>query len=199
MYCGIIAQEVLNVCTKDSIPTVGLEQELIWINVEDLPYSGITFNATNPDELIDEIALSASKTGYRLQGMKDIIKASSTFENSEDGESGEVHQFTGVRVNDPSVTAQKFRNQLRRGAKGYIVYEVKHKGESRANAFKIAGITHGLVLKESVQNTGENDGVYVLTIGTPAGHKEPFEPHQLLDTDYDTTKTAFLAKFAAGE
>ena len=77
------------------------------------------------------------------------------------------------------------------------IVEKKWKGTDNENAFKVFGLVHGLEISELTDNSRENDGTSVITLSTPAGFKEPKVPHQLLETDYDTTKTAFDNKFEA--
>lgn len=194
--CSKIASDITKQCGKDK-PVQGIEQEIVLINEDDLAATGITFDSTDPDELITALALESGTSGFKVEGLKQIMNFANTFENPAEGESGTLHTIAGIRIADPSVAAQKFVNALVDGARVYAVVETKWKGSSNANAFKFFGLKFGLELKEMTDSSNENDGVKVLTLGTPEGFKEPLVPHQLLDTDYDTTKTAFDNKFAA--
>lgn len=194
--CASIASDVLKACGLDK-PVMGIEQNLVLINEEDLPLAGITFDATNPNELITALALAATKTGFLVEGLKQIMNYANTFESPDDAESGVIHTIAGIRVQQNTVAAHKFINDLINGARVYAVVESKWKGTDNANAFRFFGIKYALELKEMTDSSNENDGVAVLTLGTPNGFREPFRPHILLDTDYDTTKTAFDNKFEA--
>lgn len=193
--CEIITADVLHDC--DNVPVAGIEQKLILINYDDLLASGITFDVTTPSTLITDIALEAGKTGYLVENIKQIMNYTNSLEYTEDSENGIIHSINGIRFYDPSASGRDQLNKLIRGAKVYAVLETKWKGTDGESAFKFFGLNYGLELKELIDNSNENDGTVVISLGTPQGFKEPFLPHILLDTDYDTTKTAFDNKFAA--
>ena len=194
--CAEIASGVVKACGLEK-PVMGIEQDLVLINEKDLPLAGITFDETNPNELITALELAAGKVGFLVEGLKQIMNYNNSFETPDDAESGVIHTIAGIRVQQNTVEAQKFVNDLINGARVYAVIEMKWKGTDNANAFRFFGIKYALELKEMADASNENDAVKVLTLGTPNGFREPFVPHQLLDTDYDTTKTAFDNKFEA--
>lgn len=193
--CEIIAADILHDC--DNVPVAGIEQRLVLINTADLPASGITFDVATPSTLITAIALTAAKTGYEVQGIKQIMNYTNSLEYTEDSENGIIHAINGIRIYDPSAEGRDEVNKFIRGAKVFAVLETKWKGLLNATAFKFFGLKFGLELKELIDNSNENDGTIVMSLGTPSGFKEPFLPHIYLDTDYATSLTAFNNKFAS--
>lgn len=193
--CENISADILRDCTNK--PVRGIEQSLVLINVDDLPASGITFDGTNPSSLITALSLASGKTGYKIDGIKNIMNYTNSFENGEDAESGVMHSIAGIRINDPSAAIRAEINKFIGGAKVFAVLERKWKGTNNASAFLFFGLKFGLELTELADASNENDGTTVLTLSTPTGDKEPYLPHIYLDTDYDTSKTTFNNKFAA--
>ena len=193
--CAKMGQDVLRSC--DNKPVKGIEQRLVLINTEDLPATEISFDATLPSSLITHLQLASGKTGYEVQGIKQIMNYTNSIEVSEDSENGVKHSLAGIRIYDPSETTRNEVNKFIAGAKVYGVLERKWKGEDNAHAFLFFGLKFGLELTELVDSSNENDGTIVMTLSTPAGFKEPYLPHIYRDTDYQTSLTAFNNKFAS--
>ncbi len=193
--CAKIGQDILRFC--DNKPVKGIEQRLVLINTDDLPASGITFDATLPSSLITQLQLATGKTGYEVKGIKQIMNYTNSLEASEDSENGVLHSIAGIRVYDPSETTRNEVNKFIGGAKVYAVLERKWKGENNAHAFLFFGLKFGIELTELTDSSNENDGTIVMTLSTPAGYKEPYLPHIYRDTDYPTSLTAFNNKFAS--
>lgn len=191
--CAEIAADILFNC--DYPPVAGIEQKIILINRDDI--DSITYDVTYPGELATLITLKTGKTGYLVQGIKQVMKYSNEFLSETESVNAVRHSILGVRVYDPSVNVQKAINNFINGANVVAVVEKKWKGIDNENAFRIFGLTHGLELSEMTDASDENDGTFVFSLTTPEGYKEPKVPHQLLITDYATTRTAFDNKFAA--
>lgn len=193
--CAKIGQNILREC--DNKPVLGIEQRLMLINTEDLPATGITFDATYPSSLITQLELLTGKTGYEVQGIKQIMNYTNSLEASEDSDNGVIHSLAGIRIYDPSELIRNEVNKFIAGAKVYAVLERKWKGVGNAHAFLFFGLKFGLELSELADNSNENDGTIVMTLSTPSGFKEPYLPHIYRDTDYATSLTAFNNKFAS--
>lgn len=191
--CEKLSMDIIRDCINP--PVKGINQRLILINEQDLPATGITFDATLPSALITQLALSAGTTGYEVQGIKSIMNYTNGFENPEDAESGVMHSIAGIRVNDPSEEIRNEVNKFIAGQKVYAVLERKWKGPENKHAFLFFGLKFGLELTELADASNENDGTIVMTLSTPVGYKEPFLPHIFRDTDYETSLVAFNNKF----
>lgn len=193
--CEQLGQDILRKC--DDKPVLGIEQRLVLINADDLPATGITFDPTLPSSLITQLQLATDKTGYEVQGIKQIMNYTNSLEASEDSDNGVLHSVAGIRIYDPSETTRNEVNKFIGGAKVYAVLERKWKGENNAYAFLFFGLKFGLELSELTDSSNENDGTIVMTLSTPSGFKEPYLPHIYRDTDYATSLTAFNNKFSA--
>jgi len=194
--CAEISKDILKNC--DDTPVMGIEQRLVLINESDLPASGIIFDTVYKNSLITDINLITGKTGYEVQNIKQIMNYTNSLESSEDSENGVLHQINGIRIYDPSEEARKEINSFIGGAKVYAVLERKWKGIDNKYAFLFFGLKFGLELKELVDNSNENDGTMVLSLGTPSGFKEPYVPHIYRDTNYETSLVTFNNKFGTG-
>ena len=191
--CAKISQDVAFDC--DNPPVSGIEQKIILVNRDDI--ENVVYDATSPGELITDITLKTGTTGYEIQGIKQVMGYSNTLVTEENSLNGVTHSIDGIRFYDPSVESQKTINDFINGANVVAIVEKKWKGVDSANSFKVFGLVHGLEITDLTDNSRENDGTSVITLSTPSGYKEPKVPHQLLETDYATTKTAFDNKFAA--
>ena len=131
--CDKLSENIVRDCANP--PVKGIQQRLILINEQDLPASGITFDATLPSALISQLALTAATTGYEVEGIKSIMNFTNGFENPEDAESGVMHSIAGIRVNDPSEENRNEVNKFIAGQKVYAVLERKWKGPENKHAF----------------------------------------------------------------
>lgn len=193
--CGKIASDILQDCSNP--PVKGIISRLMLINSTDLPLSGITFDSTNPNELITSLALSSTKRAFEIQGIKNIMKFTNTGEFPEESSNGVIHNISGIRFLDPSIGARQQANNFLQGANVFAVLHRKWTGVENKQAFLFFGLKHGLEASELVEDSKENDGTMVLSLNTPPGYTEPFVPHVYLDTDYSTSLTAFNNKFEA--
>ncbi len=192
--CAKIGANIVRNCSDK--PILGIEQRLILINTDDLKKSNITLDTTLPSSLITNIAVDSGKTGYEIEGFKQVMNYSNSLETAEDTENGIIHSITGIRLFDPSEQAREQLNLLVGGANVYAVVERKWKGTSNNYAFLFFGYSFGLEISEYTDNSNENDGTITFSLATPSGYKEPYAPRILRITDYATTATAFGNKFA---
>ena len=189
-----LSVSILRDCDEPNV--AGIEQEILLISVDDLLASGITKDVTTPNSLLTDIACESGTQGYKIDGIKQIIRYTNSFVTSEDSLNGVKHMIEGIRIYDQSQEARDQINRLIAGGRFFAVLERKWKGVDDDDAFLFFGIEHGLELLDLSDASNENDGCTVISLGTPEGFKEPYLPHVLLETDYDTTKAAFDLFFA---
>jgi len=193
MACeGLITADILYDC--DNSPVGGLETDIILVNVADIDVAATTFDAANSD-IVTNFQLLSGKTGFLLQGVKQINSASSELVKKEFSSDKYTHTFNGVVLNVSAANKQQV-NIMSEGAKYVAVIDRKWKGASNAEAFLILGLESGLELQTATWNSNENDGVLQFSLASTEGFEEPKLPNTLLETDYATTLAAFEAKFA---
>jgi len=188
---GLITADILFDCANPSVG--GLETDVLLINAEDVNIATTTVSTTNKI-LITNLALKTGKTGFLLQGVKQINGTSYELVKKEFGPDKFKHMFTGVILN-PSAANKLQATNLSEGGKYIVVVEQKWKGASNADAFQVYGLKSGLELMTLTYNSKENDGTISFTLESTENFEEPTVPMTLLETDYATTKTAFDAKF----
>jgi hypothetical protein len=192
MACeGLITADILFDCNNPSVG--GLETDVLLINAEDINIATTTVSLTNKI-LMTNLALKAGKSGFLLQGVKQINGTSFELVKKEFGPDKFKHMFSGVILN-PSALNKLQATFLSEGGKYVVVVEQKWKGASNADAFQVYGLKSGLELMTMLSNSKENDGTISFTLESTEGYEEPTVPLTLLETDYATTKTAFNAKF----
>lgn len=192
MACeGLINADFLFDCVNPSVG--GLEVDVLLINAEDVNIATTTVSATNKI-IMTNLALKTGKTGFLLQGVKQINGTSYELVNKEFGPDKFKHTFSGVILN-PSSANKLQATILSEGAKYIVVVEQKWKGAANADAFQLYGYKSGLGLATMTYNSKENDGTISFTLESAEGYEEPTIPLTLLETDYATTKIAFTAKF----
>lgn len=189
-----LSQDILRDCQNP--PVAGIEQKIVLISRSLLPRTGITKNATNPNELLDAITLTSGQ-GYIIEGQKQHLTYTNPFDVSADQRNGMKHTIAGIRWYDQTPAGRQQLNKLMAGENVFGVLERKWKGASSAHAFLFFGIEYGLEISEGNENAEENGGLALISLATPGDYQEPYLPHILLDTDYATTKTAFDNGFAA--
>lgn len=191
-YCQEIENDILRDCNNPAV--AHLEQKVLLVQSSLLPASGITFDGTNPNELITDLSLT-SDDGRLIEGVmnKTWINHGNTYVNPADGSPGFIHQLNGIRILDPSVEKRHEINALAvGGATVFALVERKWKGTDSEDAFLFLGLKFGLCIPDGgiIDNSNENDGAMVISLQTPEGFKEPYMPHVFLDTDYATTNTS---------
>ena len=193
MACdGLITADILYDC--DNSPLGGLETDVLLFNVEDIDISALTVDATNGD-IVTNFQLLAGKTGFLLQGVKQINSVSSELVKKEFSSDKHKHVFNGVVLN-VSAANKKQINIMSGGSKYIAIVDRKWKGVDNKEAFLILGLQSGLELLTATFNSNENDGVLQFSLESTDGFEEPKLPNTLLETDYATTKAAFDNKFA---
>jgi hypothetical protein len=193
MACeGLITADILFDCANPSVG--GLETDVLIINADDINIATTTIDSVNKIKMTN-LALKTGKTGFLLQGVKQINGTNYELVKKEFGPDKFKHVFSGVILNASALNKLQ-ATQLSEGGKYVIVVEQKWKGASNADAFQVYGYKSGLELMTMTSSSKENDGTISFTLESTEGYEEPTLPLTLLETDYATTKTAFDAKFA---
>tara|TARA_R110002012_G_scaffold106905_1_gene248490 strand:+ start:253 stop:843 length:591 start_codon:yes stop_codon:yes gene_type:complete len=173
----------------------GIETNLVLINRNDIDFGTSVINATN-SKIIDSIALKSGKTGYTLQGIKQLNSFLAEVVTNDEGLNRWRHNLN-ARVYNLTADARKQIDLIADGANLVAVLEKKWKGASQAHAFIVLGWGTGLEIAEGSENSNENDGSFVMRLASSELALEAEGPKNYLDTDYDTSSTAFGNKFAA--
>lgn len=192
VICGILDADFVLSC--DDKAQGGLENDVLLINRSDINYSAITYDAGNKN-IVTNFALKSGKTGYLLQGVKQVNSTSFELVKQEFSFDTFKHMFNGV-VLTPSSANKEQAEKLASGGKYVVIVNRKYKGALNADAFEIYGLQSGLELETMTYNSKENNGVISFALASAEGEDETSLPKTLLETDYDTTLTAFEAKFA---
>ena len=180
----------------DNIAIAGLESDILLIPHSDVDKSASTIDATNK-MIITDVVLKAGATGYLLEGVKQTNGMNSEFIPGDDQTLDKHRHGIRGRVLTPSAANIEQANLLGKGESYMAVVNRKYKGADSADAFLILGWDTGMHLSVMTINSNENDGAILLEMASKDGMLENDLPRVVLDTDYDTTLTAFNNKFEA--
>ncbi|MAX50546.1 MAG: hypothetical protein CMH22_01025 [Methylophaga sp.] len=180
----------------DNIAIAGLESDILLIPHSDVDKSASTIDATNK-MIITDLVLKAGATGYLLEGVKQTNGMNSEFIPGDDQTLDKHRHGIRGRVLTPSAANIEQANLLGKGESYMAVVNRKYKGADSADAFLILGWDTGMHLSVMTINSNENDGAILLEMASKDGMLENDLPRVVLDTDYDTTLTAFNNKFEA--
>lgn len=188
-----ICTEIAIDLTRDCVntPVAGIRQTAILIPLDHITAKTVT------DGLMTVLTLSAA--GHKIEVMKEFMNYQNSFVNPADGQSGFKHSVQNIHVLDPSVEVRNAINLMATSGRRFaLVLERNWKGTDSADAFLVFGVNFGLEIPDGgiVDNSNENDGAMIISLGTPEVFKEQRVPDVLLLTDYAATKTAFDNAFA---
>lgn len=188
-----LAADIIKDC--DNKPKGGIEVNVVLINFEDIDKGASTLDGTN-DLIITSLATKSGTTGYSLEGVKQVNGASFEFVPKEETFDKYKHVFSGV-ILTPSAANKKSIANVASGGRYVVVIEKRWKGADQEEAFEVLGWDSGLSITSMVWNTKEADGAIKFELASTDGYEEDEMTRNLLETDYDTTLTAFNAKFAS--
>ena len=188
---GLLDGDILYNCQEGGV--AGLETSIIIINRDDINVASITYNPNNK-MIMTGFQLNSGKTGFLLQGVKQVNSTAFELVKKETSADKKKHTFNGVIL---SLSAEnKLRlEKMSEGGNYVVVVEKKWKGANDADAFDVLGIDVGLELNVATFNSNEADGNAIFELSSVDGFEEPKFPVNMLLTDYTTTKTAFTNKF----
>jgi len=173
----------------------GIETNLVLLNRNDIDFGASVINAVNA-KIINSISLKAGKTGYILQGIKQINNFLAEVVPNDTGLNRWRHNLN-ARVFNLTAEARKQIDLIADGANLVAVLEKKWKGTAQAHAFIVLGWGTGLEIAEGSENSNENDGSFVMRLASSELALEGEGPKNYLDTNYATSSTAFANKFVA--
>lgn len=173
----------------------GIETNVLLTNRNDIDFNSIVKSPTNK-LIVTDFNLKTGKKSLLLQGVKQSNSASFELVKKELGKDKFKHTFSGTIVSVTPETKLALQ-EMAEGASLVAIIEKKYKGEDNKSAFEILGLNQGLELESANWSSAENDGTIPFVLSSVDGYEEATLPHTLLETDYQTTKTAFDNKFQA--
>lgn len=192
---GLLTGDILFDC--ENSPVAGIEVNVLLANRADIDYTSTTFDATNK-MICTNLQLLPGKTGYYIQGVKQVQKASSELVVKDTGPNKHKHGFAGVVLNFSAANKLQAQSMSEDGS-FVAVIETLWKGTLNKDAFHILGLRTGLKMDVMTWSSVENDGTILFELHSQDGFEEPTLPLTLLETSYALTKTAFGNKFAQAE
>jgi len=188
---GLLTSDILFDC--DNAMTGGMEVNVLLFNHKDIDKVATTFDPTNRTKMTN-FALKATKTGYLLQGIKQVNALKFELVKKELGPDKFKHTFAGLILNLSS--ANKLRLlEMSQGGLYAVMVELKWKGAASAEAFQIAGYDSGLELMVNTWSSNENDGNVSIELSSKEGYEETRPIVSVFETSYTATATAFANKF----
>lgn len=169
-----IATDILFDC--DNPPSQGLEARVVLINRSDIDR---TLSVENVDGTQD-VELQTGKTGYVLEGVKQINSYNATVTVADNQLTKVAHAFVG-RIFNITAETRAFIASLISGANLVAVVEKKAKGAAGKYAYQILGWDNGLEISEGVENSAENDGAFGFTLASSPLALEPRMPLTFFD------------------
>jgi len=192
MACtGMVEQDILFDCENASI--AGLETTVNIYNTPDIDRAAITFDPNNPC-LMTGFGLLPGKTGFCIQGVKQVNSTAWELVKKDTGADKKKHTFNGFILNMSAENKCQLE-AMSQGGSFVISVEKKYKGADNAEAFDVYGIESGLELNVATYNSNENDGSAVIELSSVDGFEESKIPATLLIGDYAATKTLHDNKF----
>ncbi len=178
----------------DEKPQGGLEVNAVLINYDDIDFGSSTEDGSNK-LIITSLATNSGTQGFFLEGVKQTNAISCELVKKEASFDMYKHTFAGV-ILAPSAVNKELLAQIASGGRYVVVVEKKWKGTDDEDAFEILFWDSGGVISTLVYNSLEDDGVIKFELSSVEGLEEPEMTRNNLETDYDTTKTAFDAFYA---
>jgi len=178
----------------DNKPVGGVEVDACLINFDDIDKITSTLDVAN-DLIITNLSTKTGTSGFKIEGVKQTNSVSFEMVKKEETFDMYKHVFAGV-ILAPTAANKKLLAQVASGGRYVVVVEKKFKGASGVDAFEVLGWGSGLVISTVIYNSKEADGVIKFELASEDGFEEPEMTRNNLETDYDTTKTAFDADYA---
>ena len=174
-------------------PTGGVEVNAVFINFDDIDKGSSTLDAN--ELIITSLATNSGTQGYFIEGIKQTNAISFELVKKEDSFDMYKHTFAGV-ILAPSALNKALLREIASGGRYVVVVEKKWKGIDDEDAFEVLGWDVGMVISTIVYGSKESDGVIKFELASEDTFEEPEMTRNNLETDYDTTKTAFNAFYA---
>ena len=182
----------------DHLAIAGIESDILLVAHEDIDWTATTYDATN-SMIISDLVLKAGKTGFVLQGVKQTNGFNSEFVPGDDQTLDKHRHGIRGRILSPTAVNIEQANKLTKGTPYVAVVNRKYKGVDSKDAFIFLGKDQGMYVSVMTINSNENDSAILIEMASKDGMLENDLPRIVLDTDYDTTVTAFANKFLQPE
>ena len=181
----------------DNVPVAGLEVNALIINREDIDYTATVFDATFKSLITSLELKTGSNKGILLEGIKQVNFADSEVVVADDTFNKFKHGFAARIFSLTKETRQDINNMVNYPYGFVVVVEKVWKGAGSASAFVVLGFHNGLHISEGKEASNELDGVFSFKLSSRDTSLEPKNPYIVLETNYDTTLTAFNTGFVS--
>jgi len=178
----------------DYLGIAGVEDDIVLIPHSDLDKAASTLNATNR-MLFDDFACKSGKTGFLLEGIKQVQGFLSEFVLGTDTLDKWRHVYDGV-IASPTKENRLLASQLAKSEPYIAVIRKRYKGENGEDEFIVLGWDAGIYITLMTENSREQDGMIKFTLSSKDESLEYDMVRNLLDTNNETTLLAFNNKFA---
>lgn len=182
----------------DNLTIAGIEEDILLIPHGDVDKTSSVIDETN-NMLITTLKCKPGTSGYLLEGVKQTNGYNSEFVPGDDQTLDKHRHGIRGRILTPSAANRQQYNKLGKGESYLAIVNKKYKGADSEDAFLVLGWDQGIYLTEGTESSYENDAAIVLAMASKDTMLELDSPRVLLETDYDTTLTAFNNKFAEAE
>lgn len=189
---GLLTGDILFDCDNQMVG--GIEVDVLLFNHSDIDKVASTYDPTNKVKLTN-LALKAGKSGFLLEGVKQIFSLKTELVPKEMGLDREKHSFSGMVLNFTAENKQRLHEM--KGGYFAVMVQLKWKGASSEDAFQLGGFDSGMLLKEVTWATNENDAAVSFVLASEDGYEETKPVLTVLETDYATTALAFTNKFVS--
>jgi len=190
-----ISADLLADCNNLTIS--GIEADVVLIPLSLIDKTASVLDPTN-NLLCTNLVLKADSVGLKLEGIKQLNGYNQEFVLGDSQTPDKWrHVFSGV-IMTPSTANRSEASKMTKGESYVIVVNKKYKGAGSADAFLILGYEAGLYVTEMTENSRENNAAILFTLSSLDEMLENDMAKNLLDTDYDTTLTAFTNMFVQG-
>lgn len=161
------------------------------INFEDFQNATVSVDGAN-SFIVDSISLPLTKTAFYIDGKNNSNAPSFALVKQPYADVYD-HMFNYLVFDLSNAMHKALAGQV--GGRYVVIYENNYRGTSGQSAFEILGADAGLEVKVYTRDplNNDNQGAYVLNLGTRDIGKEPNPPLRFFDTDYATTKAALEA------
>jgi hypothetical protein len=144
----------------------------------------LTYDVTNPS-LITSIANAATKTAYKVTGVRKMLNAGHDIVKADDRPDKYAHYFAFQQF---ELLAEDIEN-VDAMEDIFVVVERKDKSTTGEGVFGVYGPEFGLEKSTDTRRANDINGARNLELLSIAGNEEKYSNYTLLATDYATTKT----------
>ena len=190
-FTDILAADILVNC--DHLGIAGVEDDVVIIPHNDVDKVASVLNATNR-MLLDDLSCKTGKTGFSLEGIKQVQGFLCEFVPGSDTLDKFRHVYDGV-IASPTKENRLQASKLAKGEPYMVVVRKRFKGPSGEDEFVVLGWDTGVYITAMTENSREQDGMIKFTLSSKDDSLEYDMVRNLLDTDNATTLTAFNNKF----